>query len=103
MNKSIRIIGGILSAAAAIFMIVFLIQSFLPGSGINPELTNSFVDKIFWVLMVLGCSGFYVLLSVALLKGLNLMENAVAQRLIIIMGFVFMSGIYYHAMFGSPW
>ena len=103
MNKILRIIGSILSATAAIIMVVFLVQSFLPESSINRELTDSLIDKIFFAFMIMGCAGFYAILSVGLLKGFNLMKNIVTQKWAIISCFIFLSGIYYSVMFGSPW
>ena len=103
MNKIFRILGGLLSAAAAIAMLYCLMETLSPGSTINSEIIDSGVDRLFWVLCIGGCAGFYGVISIVLFKDITLNESKILSTAMVITGFACMVGLYYSTIFGSPW
>jgi hypothetical protein len=101
MERLFSILGGIISVAIAIFMIAsyFILKS---GSIMNPNLINSTVDKLFFAALMIGAATIYLIFSISLLSKYSF-RNIKMKVAFIISGLSFLSGIYYHFIFQSPW
>ncbi len=101
MNK-IKFLLGLIAALSGLFMVACTPYVLSGETGINPEIIDSEFDKIFYLLMMLGCGGIYCMFSVCLLKNWNLHEHKFLLYIGMISGFAFAFGLYYHMIFGSP-
>ncbi len=94
---------GIISAIAGLFMIASAPYVINGASGINAELINSEIDKIFLLLLFLGCGICYNLVAVFLITNWKPTEHNFALKVGMISMLSFTAGLYYHFVFGSPW
>jgi hypothetical protein len=99
----LRLFGGAFTTVVAIALFVFLAQILgSPSTAtINPELIDSLPDKIFFVFMMGGAGMGYAVMSWYFFPGKKLSGSPFAAA--ILSGLLFISGIYYHMIFGSPW
>lgn len=100
--RALRFLGGLICAAFAIMMVYCLQQTLSGSANINFRFIDSIYDKVFWVLAIGGCAGIYATTSVSLFKDIA-WDDKRALAPLVISGIVFISGLYYHMMFGSPW
>jgi hypothetical protein len=83
-------------AAVGMFYSVF---AFTPG---NPVITDSITDKILWAVLLAGCGGGYAVAAYSLLKGSMDLVPSFVKTYGMVSIFMFIIGLYYHTMFGSP-
>ncbi len=96
-----KIFGGILSVIAGLTMAFSWVQFMVDPGGLNPELTDSLMDKVMFTFLILGAAAVYILVGVVLIKGRTIEKSNTALFFIFMMLFIF--GLYYTTMFGSPW
>lgn len=103
MKRVLLFTLGLLAFAAAIFLIISGPYTLATQTGINHQLIDSEVDKLFYLLMVWGCGIVYAMVSVCLFKNWNLLHYKPVLYTGMIAAFAFFAGLYYHMIFGSPW
>lgn len=103
MKKTLNFVGGLIASIAVIALFVALYQTLSGKSWIDSRLTESILDKIFWIFLIFGCAGFYFALAVKLFRGNKPEDKTKFIKFILIAAFVFAAGMYYHFIFNSPW
>lgn len=101
--KIFRFLAAALCALASVVMFIILVMSLTGYSIINPEITDSFLDKIFWILTAGGCAIVYAIASIAFAGRVNLPTNKPLTVSGLVAMFMFLAGLYYTVMFQSPW
>lgn len=101
--KKLLFVLGVLSAITALYLIASAPYTLATGTHINPQIIDSEVDKLFYLLMVVGCGMMYGMVSVCLLKNWNPMNHKPVLYVGMISAFAFFAGLYYHMIFNSPW
>jgi len=101
--KVLLFILGLVSAIAGLFLIVSARYTLATETGINQQLIDSEIDKLFYLLMFVGAGMCYAMASVCLLKNWRPMEHKPVLYVAMISAFAFLAGLYYHMIFGSPW
>lgn len=103
MRKLLFFILGLLAAGAAIFLVASGPYTLATQTGINPDIIDSEVDKLFYLLMVWGCGMVYAMVSVCLFKSWNPVHYKPVLYTGMVSAFAFFAGLYYHMIFNSPW
>jgi hypothetical protein len=98
MNKILRFLAVLFTGSAAILMVLFTIQTMWTGD-INPAMLDSAIDKLMFISMSIGCALGY---GTAAVRLSGLASVKVSQVSFLVSMVFFLSGIYYHMMFGSP-
>lgn len=98
---TIRTVGAVFSAICGLLLCFFTGQILLLPSHIDPSLTDSMADKIFFVFMVGGGGVLYILISIKLF--VKTLSSSLWSFGFLFFGYVFAVGLYYHIIFGSPW
>lgn len=69
----------------------------------NPDMVDSFADKVFWVFLCMGAAGGYAVVGYAAAIGTMRYMPRPAKISGLVAIFAFLAGAYYHFMFTSPW
>ena len=107
MKKVLRIVGGIATLFAGLFMVYGFFHILNTGEEVNPAIINSVADKIFLFLLIGGCGGAYLTVSMHLFgkPKISFLDKqakpAVASLLVCIYAMII--GLIYHVIFLSPW
>jgi hypothetical protein len=101
--KVVLFLLGLLAAIASLTMLIGGLSPLVTGTGISHDLIDSKWDKLFFALMVGGCGLVYSVVSVYLFKGWNIRQPRPALYVGMVCMFLFLAGLYYCAMFNSPW
>ena len=101
--KIFRFLGAALCALASIVMLIGLAMSLTGHLTLNPEITDSVFDKIFWILTAGGCAIVYAIASIGLVGRVNFPTNKPLTISGLVAMFMFLAGLYYTVMFQSPW
>lgn len=101
--KKVMFFLGLISGIAGLFLIATAPYTLATESSINHQIIDSEIDKIFYVLMIMGCGMCYGMASVCLLKNWKPSEHKPVLYIGMISAYAFLAGLYYHMVFGSPW
>ena len=100
--KALRFLCGLLSLIAAVWVAAYGINSLITHSGVNPRMIDSVIDKLFYLLLMLGCAGSYGVASFYLFTGTKPFEKRPVAWVGLVSLCAFLFGMYYHVIFGSP-
>lgn len=101
--RKVKFLLSLISGITGLFLIGFAPYTLLVAeSGINPQMIDSEIDKLFYLMMVVGCGLCYGMTSVFLLKNWKLTHKAVLYTGVVSVS-IFFTGLYYHNILGSPW
>ena len=102
MNKVLRFLGGALALASAIIMGFATYKMAIGQSPISQNLVDSGIDKLFFGLVLIGCTMGYLSFVPWLWFKLNPFNHKPTGVVFFTGISLFICGMYYCFMFGSP-
>ncbi len=104
--NTIKKLLGVTCYFVGIFMFITFPQTLI-DENFSSQITDSTVDKIFFFFMTIGAGMVYFFVGYLLLRRISIEDIYPDYKKLAYFGFLsmcmFIVGIYYHTIFGSPW
>ena len=104
--RAILLFFGSISVLLGIYVLVYFPYVLMTETGVSPRIIDSFADKLFFGFLSLGAAIFCAGVGFILFSKGNKEETNNTKNLwnIVFLGaFLFLIGIVYHPIAGSPW